>query len=493
MTYPVYRLFISGVCLALALGMYLVFTRTRLGMMIRAGSTNREMVQSPGHRHQFLYRVVFAAGVAMAVLAGMVAAPVSVGLPGHGQLGADHLLRGGGDRRHRLHPRRAAGRAADRRGRHLRQGAAAAGRRRAGLRADGADPAVEARRACSRPDDDAASPLPRCSCIPPRRPSSLACASPRWRCTRWWPALRRRPGHQDHGLRHLRAQPGTAGGQHRAGVLRPGGVLRHRRLRGGAAVARRRCRLAAVAAAGCVLAAAACTRWPWARCRCAPRACTSSWSRWPSRRWPTTWCTTRRWAAAPTASTSTPSRCWAALDAGQAAAVYGFTWACLLAVFGFLALLLRSRFGRALAGIRVNEQRMRATGFSTYPYKLAAFTMSGGIAGLAGFLFAVKDGFVNPELLSWHRVGRGADHDHPGRPGPPARRADRRLCLRAAAGVLQVRGRLRRLRQALAPGPGPDHHRQRGAAAARAWWACRAVARAPGGQGAGRRPGAGWR
>jgi len=48
MTYPVYRLFISGVCLALALGMYLVFTRTKLGMMIRAGSTNREMVQSLG-------------------------------------------------------------------------------------------------------------------------------------------------------------------------------------------------------------------------------------------------------------------------------------------------------------------------------------------------------------------------------------------------------------------------------------------------------------
>ena len=74
-------------------------------------------------------------------------------------------------------------------------------------------------------------------------------------------------------------------------------------------------------------------------------------------------------------------------------------------VFGALALLLRSRFGRALAGIRVNEQRMRATGFSTYPYKLAAFTVSGGIAGLAGFLFAVKDGFVNPELMSWHLSG----------------------------------------------------------------------------------------
>jgi branched-chain amino acid transport system permease protein len=84
MTYPVYRLFVSGVCLALALGMYFVFTRTRLGMMIRAGSTNREMVQSLGIDVKFLYRVVFAAGVAIAVLAGMVAAPVSSVYPGMG-------------------------------------------------------------------------------------------------------------------------------------------------------------------------------------------------------------------------------------------------------------------------------------------------------------------------------------------------------------------------------------------------------------------------
>jgi branched-chain amino acid transport system permease protein len=46
-------------------------------------------------------------------------------------------------------------------------------------------------------------------------------------------------------------------------------------------------------------------------------------------------------------------------------AVYGFTWLALAATFVLLALLLHSRFGRALAGIRVNEQRMRATGFAT--------------------------------------------------------------------------------------------------------------------------------
>ena len=93
------------------------------------------------------------------------------------------------------------------------------------------------------------------------------------------------------------------------------------------------------------------------------------------------------------------------LNLDQALPFYGFTLACLLAVFAFLALLLRSRFGHALAGIRTNEQRMRATGFATYPYKLAAFVISGAIAGLAGFLFAVKDGFVNPELLSWYFSG----------------------------------------------------------------------------------------
>ena len=87
MTYPVYRLFISAVCLLLAFAMYLVFTRTRLGMMIRAGSTGtsaRDMVQSLGVDISFLYRVVFAAGVAIAVLAGMVAAPVSSVYPGMG-------------------------------------------------------------------------------------------------------------------------------------------------------------------------------------------------------------------------------------------------------------------------------------------------------------------------------------------------------------------------------------------------------------------------
>ncbi|HMN83673.1 MAG TPA: branched-chain amino acid ABC transporter permease, partial [Burkholderiaceae bacterium] len=84
MTYPVYRLFISAVCLVVALLLYLVISRTRIGMMVRAGASNREMVQSLGIDIRFLYRVVFAAGVALAALAGMIAAPVSSVYPGMG-------------------------------------------------------------------------------------------------------------------------------------------------------------------------------------------------------------------------------------------------------------------------------------------------------------------------------------------------------------------------------------------------------------------------
>ena len=85
--------------------------------------------------------------------------------------------------------------------------------------------------------------------------------------------------------------------------------------------------------------------------------------------------------------------------------MYYVVWAVLVLTYGFLALIHRSRFGRALAGIRVNEQRMRAAGYSTYGYKLAAFVMAGALAGLAGALLAIKDGAVNPELLSWHESG----------------------------------------------------------------------------------------
>jgi branched-chain amino acid transport system permease protein len=87
-SYPVYRLWISAVCLAVAVLMFWVIQKTRLGMMIRAGASNREMVQSLGINIQVVYRVVFAAGLTLAALAGMIAAPVSAVFPGMG----NHVL-----------------------------------------------------------------------------------------------------------------------------------------------------------------------------------------------------------------------------------------------------------------------------------------------------------------------------------------------------------------------------------------------------------------
>jgi branched-chain amino acid transport system permease protein len=84
LSYPVYRLFISAVCLALAGLMYVVLQKTRLGANIRACASNPEMAQSLGLDIRWIHALVFAAGVALAAFAGMIAAPVSSVFPGMG-------------------------------------------------------------------------------------------------------------------------------------------------------------------------------------------------------------------------------------------------------------------------------------------------------------------------------------------------------------------------------------------------------------------------
>ena len=84
LSYQTYRLAMSGFCLAIAFGMYWLIQKTRLGMMIRAGSFNRDMAQSLGINVGLLYRLVFALGLALAAFAGMLAAPVSSVFPGMG-------------------------------------------------------------------------------------------------------------------------------------------------------------------------------------------------------------------------------------------------------------------------------------------------------------------------------------------------------------------------------------------------------------------------
>lgn len=90
------------------------------------------------------------------------------------------------------------------------------------------------------------------------------------------------------------------------------------------------------------------------------------------------------------------------LDLEDKTSFYYFTLVLLVAVYLFLRRVLFSPFGRVLTGIRVNEHRLRAVGYGTFSYKLAAFTLAGALAGLAGYLWAAQTGFVNPELMGFH-------------------------------------------------------------------------------------------
>jgi len=84
--YPVYRLVIIGIGLAVAVLLWFVVSRTRLGMLIRAGASNRAMVAALGINIRLLYTVVFGFGAALAGLAGLLAGPIYSVQPGMGEL-----------------------------------------------------------------------------------------------------------------------------------------------------------------------------------------------------------------------------------------------------------------------------------------------------------------------------------------------------------------------------------------------------------------------
>lgn len=88
LSYPIYRIAISIVCIGLAIGMFYAIQKTKLGMMIRAGSHDRTMVQALGININMIYRAVFALGLALAALAGMLASPISSVFPNMG----NHVL-----------------------------------------------------------------------------------------------------------------------------------------------------------------------------------------------------------------------------------------------------------------------------------------------------------------------------------------------------------------------------------------------------------------
>jgi len=93
------------------------------------------------------------------------------------------------------------------------------------------------------------------------------------------------------------------------------------------------------------------------------------------------------------------------LDLENPVQFYYFVLAVLIGVYGLLSKVLHAPFGRALAGIKANESRMRSLGYPVFAYKLGAFVLAGALAGLAGYLAACQFGFVNPEILAWHQSG----------------------------------------------------------------------------------------
>ena len=96
---------------------------------------------------------------------------------------------------------------------------------------------------------------------------------------------------------------------------------------------------------------------------------------------------------------------WRPFDLEKFGDFYFVVLVLFLVAFGFISVLRASLFGRVIAGIRVNEQRMRSLGFATFRYKLACFVIAGMLAGLAGYLAAAQFGVVNPDMLGWHLSG----------------------------------------------------------------------------------------
>jgi len=93
------------------------------------------------------------------------------------------------------------------------------------------------------------------------------------------------------------------------------------------------------------------------------------------------------------------------LDLADDTRFYYVVLAIGVVIFIGIARLLNARFGHVLQAIRENETRMAALGFAVYRCKLAAFTLAGAIAGLAGALLANQTGFVSPAMMQWSQSG----------------------------------------------------------------------------------------
>jgi branched-chain amino acid transport system permease protein len=93
------------------------------------------------------------------------------------------------------------------------------------------------------------------------------------------------------------------------------------------------------------------------------------------------------------------------VDLRDPVAFYYFALALMLLSVFVVYRIVNSRFGMVLRATKSNDARSRAIGFSPYPYRLAAFVISGAICGLAGALYANHTNYITPGLMSWLQSG----------------------------------------------------------------------------------------
>ena len=93
------------------------------------------------------------------------------------------------------------------------------------------------------------------------------------------------------------------------------------------------------------------------------------------------------------------------VDLNNPTAFYYVVLVLMVALLFLTRRIVRSRFGMVLRAAKSNEARARASGFAPYPYRLAAFVISGAMCGLAGALLVNQTAYLTPQFMHWTRSG----------------------------------------------------------------------------------------
>ena len=411
--YPVYRLLIIVVGLAVALLLWFVVARTRLGMLIRAGASNRDMVAALGVNIRLLYTLVFGFGAALAGLAGLLAGPIYSVQPGMGELiliqvfvviviGGIGSIRGALAGALIVGMVDTLGRAflkpilATVISRHGRRDRGARARLDADLPPDGGGARLPARRAVSR------RPMKPRTLILAALLALLAAVPPlaAWLNQPFYLDLLRRVMIFAIAATSLNLILGYGGmvsfghaaylgiGAYAVGVLSHHGID-NGWLQWGIAIGASALVAAAIGSVSVrtsgiyfIMITLAFTQMLYYLGISVDEYGGDDGMRLKVR-----------------------SQFSGLIDLDDPAAFYYLVLAILVLFLYLSQRLVNSRFGLVLQAARSNEARTRAIGFSPYPYRLAAFVISGAMCGVAGALLVNHTAYLTPEFMNWTRSG----------------------------------------------------------------------------------------